>query len=78
MSEATERGSPRIAAAGTEQHSIPLSIALHLLPGVLVVAFYILVGVPVAGTLGYPSMWGLLLAVVFVLVPFELGWLQNI
>ena len=30
---------------------------------------------PIAESLGYPSLFGLLLSVVFVLVPSELGWL---
>jgi len=46
-----------------------------LLPGVLIAAFYFLVGVPVAEGLGYPALLGLLLSVVFVLLPSELGWL---
>jgi CAAX protease family protein len=58
-----------------EQHSLSRSIALHLLPGALILGFYLTVGVPVATRLGYPSLFGLLLAVAFVLVPFELGWL---
>jgi hypothetical protein len=58
-----------------EQHSLSRSIALHLLPGALILGFYLAVGVPVATRLGYPSLFGLLLAVAFVLVPFELGWL---
>ncbi len=57
------------------QHPIPRSIALHLLPGVLGLAFYVLVGVPVAESLGYPAPFGLMLTAAFVLVPFELGWL---
>ena len=64
------------AGAGAEpQHPVPRSIALHLLPGVLVLAFYVLFGVPAAERLGYPALFGLVIAVASVLVPFELGWL---
>jgi hypothetical protein len=75
MSEATSEGNPRSAAPGAQQHSVALSAALHLLPGILIAAFYFLVGVPIAEGLGYPSLFGLLLSVIFVLVPSELGWL---
>jgi membrane protease YdiL (CAAX protease family) len=75
MSEATSEGNPGSFAPGTEQHTVALSAALHLLPGILIAAFYVLVGVPIAESLGYPSLFGLLLSVVFVLVPSELGWL---
>ncbi len=75
MSEATSEGNPGSAAPGAEQHTVALSAALHLLPDILIAAFYVLVGVPIAESLGYPSLFGLLLSVVFVLVPSELGWL---
>jgi hypothetical protein len=74
MSEATSEGNPRSAAPGAQQHTVALSAALHLLPGVLIAAFYFLVGVPIAEGLDYPSLFGLLLSVVFVLLPSELGW----
>ena len=57
------------------QHPVPLSVALHLLPGVLVAVAYFAAGVPVAGALGYPPLFGLLLAAAFVLVPSQLGFL---
>ncbi len=76
MNEAMSEVVMKRAEAGVEpQHPIPRSIALHLLPGVLVLAFYVLIGVPVAERLGYPALLGLVLAGAFVLVPFELGWL---
>lgn len=74
MVEAVD-GRRAIATAEGDQHPIPLSVALHLLPGFLVLAFYVLVGAPVARGLGYPPVLGLLLAVTFVLVPSQLGWL---
>ena len=68
------RGAWSARAAG-EQHTLPTSIALHLLPGALVVLFYAGVGIPVATRLGLPPLAGLLLAVLAVLLPVELGYL---
>lgn len=57
-----------------EKHSLTQSIILHLLPGILVGCFYFLARQPVAN-MGYPSIFALLLAFAFVLVPIELGYL---
>ena len=57
-----------------EQHSIVRTVVLHLLPGILFLAFY-LVALPVVGSLGFPSVMAIFLAVVFVFVPFQLGYL---
>ncbi|MCJ7665141.1 MAG: CPBP family intramembrane metalloprotease [Actinobacteria bacterium] len=57
-----------------EQHSIIKSIILHLLPGILILIFYIIVG-PIFERNGIPSMNALLLAIAVVLIPFELGFL---
>jgi uncharacterized protein len=57
-----------------EKHSVTQSVILHLLPGILVGCFYFLTLKPVA-KMGYPSFFALLLAFVFILVPFELGFL---
>ncbi len=56
------------------QHSIARTVVLHLLPGVLMVAFYILAA-PVVRGLGFPSLMAIYLAILFVLIPFELGYL---
>jgi len=55
---------------------IPLSkaVLLHLLPGILITIFYIIM-VPLVTLLDFPNRLALLLAVPFVLVPFELGFL---
>ena len=55
------------------QHSIPLSVALHLVPGLLIVLAYYFLGVPAARAAGYPSLFGFFLAAAAVLVPWELG-----
>src|SRR3712207_417043 len=73
-----EAGDKGPMEADIEQHSLSWSIALHLLPGALVLAFYLTVGVPVATRLGYPSVLGVLLAVAFVLIACELGWLLSL
>lgn len=49
-------------------------IALHLLPGMLGLAGFVLIARPVQA-LGYPSMMAWLLVVLFMVIPFELGWL---
>jgi membrane protease YdiL (CAAX protease family) len=56
------------------QHSIARTVVLHLLPGALIVAFYILAA-PVVRYLGFPSLMTIFLAILFVLIPFELGYL---
>jgi membrane protease YdiL (CAAX protease family) len=57
-----------------EKHSTTQSVVLHLLPGILVGCFYFLARQPVAN-MGYPSIFALLLAFAFILVPVELGFL---
>jgi hypothetical protein len=59
-----------------EKHSTPQSVILHLLPGILVGSFYFLARQPVAN-MGYPSIFALLLAMAFILIPVELGYLLN-
>ena len=57
-----------------EKHSTAQSVILHLLPGILVGAFYFLALKPVA-KMGYPSFFAQFLAFAFILIPFELGFL---
>jgi membrane protease YdiL (CAAX protease family) len=57
-----------------EQHSLAKSLTLHLLPGALITVFFALLA-PSLLRAGYPSMFTLLLAILVVLVPFELGYL---
>ncbi|MCG2784509.1 MAG: CPBP family intramembrane metalloprotease [Anaerolineae bacterium] len=54
------------------QHSLGLTIAYHLLPGVAIVAGYALI-TPFLRNAGLPSAIGISLAVLLVLVPLELG-----
>jgi membrane protease YdiL (CAAX protease family) len=55
-------------------HSLPQSIMLHVLPGILTGAFYFLVRQPVLN-MGYPSIFALVLAGALILIPIELGYL---
>jgi len=57
-----------------EQHTIVQSIVLHLLPGILIGAFYFAIAQPIRN-LGYPSLAAFLLAAIVILIPFELGFL---
>ncbi len=57
-----------------ERHSLVKSISLHLLPGLLVVAFYLLLA-PILNHQGYPSILALGLAAFFGIVPLQLGHL---
>lgn len=57
-----------------EKHTLLQSIVLHLLPGILIGGFYFLVRQPVMN-MGYPSILALALAIPFVLIPAELGFL---
>ena len=64
------------AGAGVvdEQHSVVRTVVLHLLPGVIATAFYALTA-PLARSLGFPSLMAIFLAIIFVVIPFELGLL---
>jgi membrane protease YdiL (CAAX protease family) len=57
-----------------EQHSLLKSVILHLLPGVLILLFFIIV-TPILTENGLPTLFCLFLAVVLVLIPFELGYI---
>ena len=56
------------------QQPIWQSIILHLLPGALATILFIITA-PTLNSLGYPSNFAFLLVGLFVLVPFELGFL---
>jgi hypothetical protein len=74
MSSITARSTPE-ASSLLYRHSLALTIALHLLPGVAIVAAYIWVGLPVAESVGYPSLFGLAIAGTPALILWELGLL---
>jgi len=56
------------------QHSSMQSIVLHLLPGAIATAVYVLM-VPIAAALGYPSITALYLPMILSVIVLELGYL---
>ncbi|WP_422773010.1 CPBP family intramembrane glutamic endopeptidase [Plantactinospora sp. WMMC1484] len=62
-----------------DRHSLPLSIALHLVPGALVVGAYLLLAEPFVKAIGYPIFlaWAIALTVVLVPIQFGLLWLGR-
>lgn len=52
-----------------DRHSLPMSIALHLVPGVLIVAAYQLLAEPFVNAIGYPIFLAWATALVIVLFP---------
>lgn len=62
-----------------ERHSLPLSITLHLVPGVLIVAVYLLIAEPFVKSIGYPTFLAWAIALCVVLYPIVLGlmWLGR-
>jgi membrane protease YdiL (CAAX protease family) len=58
----------------TEQHSLAVSVILHLLPGILILAFFVAF-TPFLTEKGFPTLFCLFLAVAVVLIPFELGYI---
>lgn len=57
-----------------EQHSVAASVVLHLLPGILILLFF-LGATPLLTERGLPTLFCLFLAVAVVLIPFELGYI---
>src|SRR6266545_3937568 len=58
-----------------DQHSLLLSVALHLIPGVLILVAYLLIATPLVEALGYPPYLGWVVAMCIALAPVELGLL---
>ena len=70
---------PPVAAPGiaaVEQHSLPTSVALHLLPGILTAAVFY-AAAPAVMRAGYPAIAAGVLAAGLVVVSTELGWLLR-
>ena len=57
-----------------EQHSLGVSVILHLLPGILILVFFLIL-TPLLTKEGFPTLFCLFLAVALVLIPFELGFI---
>ena len=73
LADDLRRSAARGPAEGA-QHSLGTSLALHILPGVAMLAFVALVA-PLMRSLGLPPLFAGQLAILFVLVPAELGFL---
>ncbi|MBE0686755.1 MAG: CPBP family intramembrane metalloprotease [Anaerolineaceae bacterium] len=56
------------------KHTLPQTILLHLLPGGLITAFFFLIA-PSLIQRGFPPILSLYLAILLILIPFELGFL---
>jgi hypothetical protein len=61
-----------VSEQDVKPHSVWKSILLHLLPGALLLVFFILT-VPVVENLGYPRRFATMLGIFLVLIPFQLG-----
>jgi membrane protease YdiL (CAAX protease family) len=57
-----------------ESHPVGRTLVLHLLPGALAAALFFIIGPSLTGA-GYPPQLALTLAILFVIIPFELGYL---
>lgn len=57
-----------------ENNSILQTVLLSLLPGLLVLVFFVIIG-PYSSNLGIPSLLVILIAIPLIIVPFELGYL---
>ncbi|CCF63811.1 CPBP family intramembrane glutamic endopeptidase [Nocardia cyriacigeorgica] len=62
-----------------DRHSLPLSVALHLVPGILIVAIYLLIAEPFVAAVGFPAFLGWAIALCLVLIPVLAGllWLGR-
>ncbi|MGW1743158.1 CPBP family intramembrane glutamic endopeptidase [Nocardia sp. NPDC001965] len=62
-----------------DSHPLPLSVLLHLVPGALIVAAYLLIGEPLANAVGYPAFLGWAIALCLILIPTLAGllWLGH-
>ena len=60
-----------------EQHSLPATIAYHLLPGVPILAVAIAF-VPIARAAGFPPIFALVIAILLAQLPIQLGHLLRL
>lgn len=58
-----------------DQHSLLLSMALHLVPGVLIMLAYWFIASPLVQAMGYPPYLALVIAMCIALAPVQLGLL---
>lgn len=67
-----QQPTPDDGTRGVTQHSLPLSILLHLLPGIVLTVFIVLAA-PFVSALGFPVVFTLFVGIALVIVPVELG-----
>ncbi|MFF1614277.1 CPBP family intramembrane glutamic endopeptidase [Amycolatopsis sp. NPDC058278] len=79
VSAATRRPNGTVERLLADRHSLPLSIALHLVPGALIVAVYLLFAEPFVLAIGSPVFLGWAIALCLVLGPLmaALYWLGR-
>ncbi len=61
-------------AVEAPQHTLLRSVALHLFPGALVTAFFIVAG-PLCESWGAPALLAVFFSIGLIVIPLELGWL---
>ncbi|MFI7104843.1 type II CAAX prenyl endopeptidase Rce1 family protein [Nonomuraea sp. NPDC050227] len=68
-----------VAKLLADRHSVPLSIALHLVPGAAIVAVYAFVAAPLVRAMGAPifAAWAMALAIVLFPLQLFLLWLGR-
>lgn len=74
MDRAVSLSKPSSINMPVEQYSLGQSILLHLLPGAIAAAVYVLT-VPIFKRLGYPSITALYLPMILAVILIELGYL---
>jgi len=57
-----------------KQHTIFQTVLLHLLPGILITVIFVLLG-PWLRQNNLPSLFALLVPILIILIPVELGWI---
>ena len=73
---AAAMATPTARHVTAEQHRLPLSILLHLLPGAVLTGFIVLAA-PAVRALGFPTVFALFAGIPLVIVPIELGILLG-
>ena len=76
MSAVTMTRVASVPAEATEQHSVRRSLALHILPGLLIGSVFV-ISVPLAMRMGFPPLFAMVTAGIAVGLSFQLWHLLN-
>src|SRR5512135_2911622 len=76
MTTATVTHAIRALAKATDQHSVATSVALHILPGLLIGALFV-VSAPLAMRMGFPPLFAMVTVGVLAGLGFQLWHLLN-